>query len=130
MLAHVETIVGPVNFDLLILVLLAETLIVNGLSLVLKILPDGLVLGQDVAFVRIDSLPIHVPSLIVQLSLLFLLILEIFLVPVHESLVLVSPLLDLVSELGMFLRNPNLLLQALFLVMQLAKSVLEHHCLP
>lgn len=45
---------------------------------------------------------------------------------IHHGLVFIATVLDLVSELRMFLRNPDLLLQPLFLVVQFTQTVLEH----
>jgi len=47
-------------------------------------------------------------------------------VHIHHGLVFIAAVLDLVSELRMFLRNPDLLLQPLFLVVQFTQTVLEH----
>ena len=79
--------------------------------------------------VSIDSATILVSPGIVELALSLFLVLEILLVPSHESLVLITSLFDLIGKLGVFLRDSDLLLQALLLIVQLAQSVLEHHSL-
>ena len=79
--------------------------------------------------VSINSVTILVSPGIVELALSLFLVLEIILVPSHESLVLITSLFDLIGKLGVFLRDSDLLLQALLLIVQLAQSVLEHHSL-
>ena len=79
--------------------------------------------------VSINSVTILVSPGIVELALSLFLVLEILLVPCHQSLVLITSLFDLIGKLGVFLRDSDLLLQALLLIVQLAQSVLEHHSL-
>lgn len=65
-------------------------------------------------------------ALQIELSLSFFLIIQVFLVPFHHRSVFIAALLDLISEFGVLLRYPDLPLQSLLLVVQLADPVLEH----
>ena len=64
----------------------------------------------------VDPVSVRISPLTIQLSLLVLLVLQPMLVPIHHRVVRVSPILDLVRELRMFLSNFDLPLQSLLLV--------------
>ena len=125
--AHVQAMVGLVNIFFLISILLLETFILDFLRLMLQLLPSGRVISQNKILMSVDILKILMSTLIIQLSLSLFLFFQISLVPFHHCVVLISSWLDLIGELRMLLRNPDLFLQPLLFVVQLTEAVLEHH---
>lgn len=84
------------------------------------------IVRQDAILIVSDSRAVGFSALTVEHALLFFLLLHVHFVPVHHGVVIVAPLLHLVSELGVLLRNLDLLLQSLFFVVQLAEAIFEH----
>ena len=70
-----------------------------------------------------DAGPIGIATLVVHRSLLILLLLQVILVPLHHRVVFSTPLVSVVSEIGMLLGNLDLFLQPLFFIVQFSQSV-------
>ena len=127
-LAHVQAMIGLVNFLLLVLILLLKAVILDFLRLMLQLLSSVRVISQNEILMSVDTLKICLFTLEIQFSLSLFLFFQIGLVPFHHCIILVSSLFDLISELGVLLRYPDLFLQPLLLVMQLTETILKHHC--
>lgn len=75
------------------------------------------------------TLNVRISPGIVHLALSIFILLHVHFVPVHHRIVLITAISNLVSELTVFVSDPDLFLQPLFFVVQLAETVFEHLCL-
>lgn len=126
LLLNVKTLGG---FDLTrnFVIILGLTLVLhNVLRHSLQILTRCRVLRKHMVLMRFDRLPIGTSSFQIGLTLFVLLGFQVRLVPIHHGSVVVATLLHLVSEVRMLIGDADLLLQALFFVVQLAKAIFEH----
>ena len=122
----VEAVVRPVHIVLLVLVLSLEALVGDFLRLSLELLAGAVVLSHDLVLVGVYPGTVRASPLEVDLALVLLLLFQVIFVPIHEGLVLIASLLHLVGELRVLLRDSDLLLKSLLLVVQLSQTVLEH----
>ena len=96
--AHVQTVVGTEDLDLLVFIFLSETLVIDVLGLLLQILPGVVISCEDMIYVSRDALLVDITPLIIELTLLILRVHQIILVPGHQGLILVATRLNLISE--------------------------------
>ena len=85
---------------------------------------DGRIVAKYLVPVIRYSFFVSVSTLIVELPLHVFLALKVALMPIHQSLIFISSGLYMICELRVLLGNLDLPLQSLFLIVQLAETVL------
>ena len=85
-----------------------------------------MIVSEDMVLMRFDTFKVLRSPEIVQVALHILIILKVIFMPIHQSLIIVSALIHCIGKIRMLLRNPNLFLQPLFLIMQFAQPILKH----
>ena len=118
--------VGLVYFHLQIIMSRLETSVIQILRLGLEILAGWMIVSEDMVLMRFDTFKVLRSPEIVQVALHILIILKVIFMPIHQSLIIVSALIHCIGKIRMLLRNPNLFLQPLFLIMQFAQPILKH----
>ena len=119
-LSLLKTVVRSYESLFLVLVFHFEALITDILRCISELMASACVFLEDFVFVRCDIHLIVLPSLIVQTPLLLFLGCQGMLVLIHHRVVHLSSLIDLICKFRVFLRNLDLFLKTLLLVMQLA----------
>ena len=75
---------------------------------------------------RCNRLSVSFAPLIIQLALPIFIVEHVLLVPGHHIVVLLATHVDVIGKLAVLVRNLDLSLQALLLIVELTKAVLQH----